>query len=208
MWNCSLRVLVESLSGQGRDDRSFQQWVGETRRTLIVLLIPVKPLCVKGGRGEIDMLKEEEMKWRWKWWGRIFWLTFFEWRITVALFKSNRKGSDSIIGVKQERLLEGRRTEFTVPIEATESKILFFVLVFRVVAETYLLNWHFESINTMEMWTVAPVCPRTLRVCLEVVRKMNWSSRIQINANYHSFYAYIYCWNARQRAVKIFQQYD
>lgn len=72
----------------------------------------------------------------------IFWVVFFFWvKNTVALFKSNREGSGSVIGVKQERLLEVR-TEFTVSIEATERQILYFLLmfIFRVVAETYLFK--------------------------------------------------------------------
>lgn len=58
----------------------------------------------------------------------------------------------------------------------------------------------------MELWIVSPLYPGKLKVCLEVVRNMSWNSCVQINANYLSFYTYIYCWNARQRALKIFQQ--
>lgn len=48
---------------------------------------------------------------------------------TVTLFKSNRRNSGSVIAVKQERVLEVR-TEFTVLIEAMETKILYFLLTF------------------------------------------------------------------------------
>lgn len=79
-----------------------------------------------------------------------------------------------------------------VSIELTESKILYFLLmfIFRVVAETYLFNWWFGSINAMEMLTVSPACPRKLKACLEIVRKMNWrfySDQCQL-----SYLLYIY----------------
>lgn len=63
-----------------------------------------------------------------------------------------------------------------VSIELTESKILYFLLmfIFRIVVGTYLFNWCFGSINAMEMLTVFPDCSRKLKACLEEVRKMNW----------------------------------
>lgn len=72
-----------------------------------------------------------------------------------------------------ERLQEVRRAELMVSIELTESQILYFLLmfIFRIVAETYLFNWCFGSINATEMWTVCPDCPKEVESLLRSSQK-------------------------------------
>lgn len=64
--------------------------------TLVIQLIPVKPLCVKAGRDEMDEKVEKvEMVYR-----GFLCSAFFLDKNTVVLFKSKRVGSGSVIGVK------------------------------------------------------------------------------------------------------------
>lgn len=112
--------------------------VGETIIfTLVIELIPVKSLCVKAGRDEMDEEVEKvEMVNR-----GFLYLGFFLDKKYNSIIKSKRIGSALVVLLESnERLQEVRRTEFMVSIELTESKILYFLLMFmfRVVAETYL----------------------------------------------------------------------
>lgn len=104
MWDLELCQIQADMRLYPKISGAKMGWfklsaVGETMKfTLVIQLIPVKPLWVKVGRDELEEEVEEvEMVYR-----GFLCLGFFLDKNTILLVKSKRMGSGSVIGVKCE----------------------------------------------------------------------------------------------------------